>query len=83
MLQGLHYILYGKNCLGDVAKVYDIEKYVGDLSFQILPEAPPHLPGEREVFGGGPTAEPGLPSRCCAGVGAAIALLHSRSTVFR
>ena len=42
-------VVYGKNCLGDVATVFNPEKYFGDFSLEIIPGAPPHLPGEREV----------------------------------
>ena len=42
-------VLYGKKCLGDAAKVFNPEKYFGDFSFEIIPGAPPHLPGEREL----------------------------------
>ena len=38
-----------KKCLGDAAKVFNPEKYFGDFSFEIIPGAPPHLPGERDL----------------------------------
>ena len=41
--------LYGKNCLGDVATVYNPEKDLNFFSWQIFPEASIHLPGEREM----------------------------------
>ena len=44
--------LYGKNCLGDVATVYNPEKDFGFFSLQIFPEASIHLPGERELICG-------------------------------
>ena len=43
--------LYGKNGLGDVAKVYNLEKYLGIFSSQILPNlASTYLESVRESF---------------------------------
>ena len=32
-------VVYGKNCLGDVATVFNPEKYFGDFSLEIIPKS--------------------------------------------
>ena len=65
-----------KNCLGDVATVFNPEKYFGDFSLEIIPGAPPHLPGERELVVERPSAStipfapvPEVPELASAGQG--------------